>query len=188
MDDVFVDHDLKAAAFWANLMALARPNGLRVEWVGERALRALRRRIEDPQTGRWLPVLPDGYAEITYPNGGIQCSLLEVDMGTLTLARFRTKLRALDLYQCDVGASHPKHFFEVLVLTHSAGRMERLMREGRKVVPEDGWHQCCFATFEALDPAQREGGWQTLDSEACGLLWNDPGPPVPDQAARDQPA
>lgn len=86
-------------------------------------------------------------------------------MGTLTLGRFRTKMRALDLYQATQGDADPRRFFEVLVLTHSAGRMERLMRETRKVVPEWRWDQCYFATFEALDPTEQGGrladaGWR----------------------------
>jgi hypothetical protein len=39
----------------------------------------------------WLPFLPDAYFEVTYPNGDVQCALVEVDTGTLTLRRFARK-------------------------------------------------------------------------------------------------
>lgn len=187
MDDVFIDHDLKAAAFWASLMVMTRPRGLPIRWVSERALRAAKHQVQDPLTGRWLPMLPDGYVEIRYPNGGIQCSLLEIDMGTLTLTRFRRKMRALDLYRAQF-SNLPKRLLEVLVLTHSAGRMKRLIVEAKKVVPQWRWPRCVFATFEVLDPARDGDGWRTLDGADVNLLYQDPGPPLDAQAPAEQPS
>jgi protein involved in plasmid replication-relaxation len=84
LDHVFVDHDLKAAALWANVRrALIRRGGCRWLWLGERELRAKRMRVRSPQGNYWLPFLPDAYFEVTYPNGDVQCVLVEIDMGTL---------------------------------------------------------------------------------------------------------
>jgi len=42
LDHVFIDHDLKAAALWANVLAeLRRRRGCRWLWLGERGLRAI---------------------------------------------------------------------------------------------------------------------------------------------------
>src|SRR5712691_4406366 len=97
LDHVFVDHDLKAAALWANLRAQLRGRrGCRWLWIGERDLRAKRMRVRAPQGGYWLPFLPDGYFEITYPNDDVQACLVEIDMGTLTLRRFARKVQAFE--------------------------------------------------------------------------------------------
>src|SRR5215471_151869 len=62
LDHVFVDHDLKAAALWANIRrALIHRGGCRWLWLGERELRAKRMRVRSPQNNYWLPFLPDAY-------------------------------------------------------------------------------------------------------------------------------
>src|SRR5437763_1056759 len=84
-------------AISANLKARLRdhtPRVRRFTWLGERELRARRMRVRDPDHNYWLPFLPDAYFEITYPDGRIQCALVEIDMGTLTLRRFARKVRA----------------------------------------------------------------------------------------------
>src|SRR6266849_4250546 len=97
LDHVFVDHDLKAAALWANLRAQLRGRrGCRWSWIGERELRARRMRVRAPQGDYWLPFLPDGYFEIIYPSGTVQACLVEIDMGTLTLRRFARKVQAFE--------------------------------------------------------------------------------------------
>ena len=62
--------------------------GCRWLWIGERELRAKRMRVRAHDTGYWLPFLPDAYFEVTYPNGDVQACLVEIDMGTLTMAYF----------------------------------------------------------------------------------------------------
>jgi hypothetical protein len=130
LDHVFVDHDLKAAALWANLRAQLRGRrSCRWLWLGERELRAKRMRVRPPQGDYWLPFLPDAYFEVTYPDGDVQCTLVEVDMGTLTLRRFGRKALAFEA-ALDDGVFR-KHFpnrdeFEVLVLTTSRRRLRAL--------------------------------------------------------------
>src|SRR3712207_3970087 len=48
VDDVFVEHDLTVAAFWAHLKALVRSTDVReLRWVSERELRARHRKVKD---------------------------------------------------------------------------------------------------------------------------------------------
>ena len=97
-----IPHELSVAAFWANPLALLRSEPARLaRWVPERALRARKLAVYDPETRRRLPVLPDAYAELAYADGRARPCMLEVDMGTLTLDRFRAKLRALARYQAE---------------------------------------------------------------------------------------
>jgi hypothetical protein len=94
LDHAFVDHDLKAAALWANLaFQLGRHRDCTWLWLGERELRAKRMRVRSPQGDYWLPFLPDAYFEVVYPNGKVQTCLVEIDMGTLTLRRFGRRCR-----------------------------------------------------------------------------------------------
>jgi hypothetical protein len=158
LDHVFVDHDLKAVALWANLRAQLRGRrGCRWLWVGERELRAKRMRVRSGDY--WLPFLPDAYFEVTYPNGDVQCALIEVDMGTLTLRRFARKVQAFET-ALDDGVFR-RHFpnrdeFDVLVLTSSNRRLEALRHVAARVVPggrRDLWY---FATFATLEPSAFE--------------------------------
>jgi hypothetical protein len=176
MDDVFVEHDMKIAAFWANLLELLR--GRRAElgrWVAERSLRARGVRVQDPRTQRWLPVLPDAGFEVAYPDGSVQSALLEVDMGTLTLARCRRKVRAFELYlEHGLAAQHWTSEFEVVVLTHSWPRLQHLWRATRQEASEERWSWYSFATFDVLEPgAFAETDWVTANNDRVGLLYDD---------------
>ena len=83
VDHVFTDHDLKAAAVWANVkVALIRCGGCRWLWLFERELRARRMRVRSPRGDYWLPFLPDAYLKVIYPNDDVQACLVEIDMGT----------------------------------------------------------------------------------------------------------
>src|SRR5216683_4388785 len=155
LDHVFIDHDLKAAALWANLRAELRDRrGCRWLWLGERELRAKRMRVRAPQGDYWLPFLPDAYFEITYPTEDAQACLVEVDMGTLTLRRFGRKVQAFEA-ALNEGVFR-RHFkrdeFEVLVLTSSRRRLEALRQISACVAPGGRRDLYYFASFEALSP------------------------------------
>jgi hypothetical protein len=174
LDHVFVDHDLKSAALWANLRAQLRGRrGCRWLWLGERELRAKRMRVRSGEY--WLPFLPDAYFEVTYPNGDVQCVLVEVDMGTLTLRRFARKVQAFEsALDDDVFRRHFKRDeFEVLVLTSSRRRLEALRQVAARAVDGDRHDQWYFATFEALEPAAFDGAeWVDLDGRTVsGVLY-----------------
>jgi hypothetical protein len=168
LDHVFVDHDLNAAALWANVRAeLCDRGGCRWLWLGERELRARRMRVRNGEY--WLPFLPDGYFEVTYPSGDVQCAVVEVDMGTLTLRRFARKIQAFELVLEDgVFQRHLKRDdFEVLVLTQSRRRLEALRHVAGRAVPNERHGDYYLSTFaEALVPSTfAEATWWDLDGE-----------------------
>jgi Replication-relaxation len=180
LDHVFVDHDLQAAAFWANLTAQLRthtPRVRRFTWLGERELRARRMRVRDPDGKYWLPFLPDAYFEITYTDDRIQCALVEIDMGTLTLRRFARKIRAFETaLDREVFRKHFKQDeFEVFVLTQSERRLDALRRAASPVVHSDRWGNYFFATFDALEPDNfPDWEWCDVDGEPCyGVLYGE---------------
>jgi len=178
LDHVFVDHDLKAAALWANVkVQLIRRGGCRWLWIGERELRAKRMRVRAPQADYWLPFLPDAYFEVIYPNGDVQCVLVEIDMGTLTLRRFARKVQAFEAaLEDEVFRRHFKRQedFDVLVLTQSKRRLEALRHVAGRVVPNDRHENYYLTTFdEALVPSVFAAAtWWNLDGETYeGVLY-----------------
>ena len=176
-DDCLSEHDVWAATLWAQMQALTRTARLQAcRWLPERELRARKLYVRDPVTERWLSVLPDGYAELVYPDGTVQCCMVEIDMGTVSLVDFGSKLRALELYleqglfRRDFGQSG----FEVLVLTHSTERLNHLWQVGRRVVPAKAWPWYSFALFDLLASSEQFGseGWKTLLGNTTGLLYD----------------
>jgi hypothetical protein len=176
LDHVFVDHDLKAAALWANVRAQLRGRrGCRWLWIGERELRAKRMRVRARQADYWLPFLPDGYFEVTYPSGDVQACLVEIDMGTLTLRRFARKVQAFETaLEDEVFRRHFKRYdFEVLILTQSRRRAEALRHVAGRVVPNERHSDYYLSTFDdALVPsAFATATWWDLDGKAVsGVL------------------
>jgi len=169
-----VDHDLLVASVWANLAAVLRGSrATSFRWLAERELRARGWCVEDPKTGRRLPVLPDGYAAVGLPDGGVHACLVEVDMGSLTLDRFARKVRAFEEWRAS--GAHARALgpgtFEVAVLTHSQRRLENLCRAVRDEVAPSRWGAYLFAMFAALAAEDFAGyGWTTPDGEEAPLL------------------
>jgi hypothetical protein len=172
----FVDHDLTIARFWAYLVVLLRSTRAALQrWIPERQIRARKLRVFDDRSRRWLPVLPDAAFEVAYPDGTYQACLLEVDMGTLTLARFGQKVRAFELEGgCWLADGDQVVTFEVLVVTHTRRRLEQLWRVTRENVSSDRWGWYSFATFDILD-CRRFGAalWITAKNESASLLHDD---------------
>jgi hypothetical protein len=176
LSGLFVDHDLQIAAVWANLVALLRTSRAQLgRWLLERELRARKVRVQDPRTGWWLAVLPDAAFEIVYPDDLVQTCQLEVDMGTLTLRRFRRKLRAFELSLAQgLAAQHGEDDFEVLVLTNSRGRLQELWRTARDEVAPERWSAYSFGTLDMLEPRIfPEANWVTVGNELVPLLYDD---------------
>ncbi len=177
LDDLFVNHDLQAAALWANVAAEVRGTLVRSwRWIAERELRARGERVRDERSRHWLPFLPDAAVELTYAEGDVQVCLVEIDMGTQPLRRFRRKARAFELFleSGQFARRWGRDTFEVVVLTSSRPRLEQLWRACREDVPERRWSMYSLATFDVLRPAQwREGsGFLTLDNQWVGLLYD----------------
>jgi hypothetical protein len=174
LDPTFLEHDLKAATLWANIERVRRQGAAgvrpfrRLRWVPERELRARKARVRDPLTGRAIPWLPDGLFAVRYADNALQVALVEVDMGTVSLSRFRRKLRAFEAYR-DEGLLL-RHWgydeAEVLVLAHSPRRLHSLWGAAREAVAEGWWGSYFFATFDALDPTGFvRARWRCLDQD-----------------------
>jgi hypothetical protein len=176
LSGLFVDHDLTIAAFWVHLVALLRPMRATLgRWLPERDLRARKIRVQDPQTGWWLPVLPDAAFEVLYADGFVQTCLLEVDLGTLPLRRFRRKLRAFELALAEgLAALDWEDTFEVVVLTHARGRLQELWRTARDEVAPERWGDYAFGTVDLLEPRWfGEAEWVTANNDLVPLLYDD---------------
>jgi hypothetical protein len=177
LDPRSAEHDLQAAALWANLRAVIRSSHMRaIRWIPERWLRGRNLRIRDPQNHHvWLPFLPDGYCELTYPNGGVRCLLVETDTGSLSLDRFARKVRAWEAFL--LGGRFKQAFvwdsFDVVVLAASFARLKHLwaIADGHLAdwSPRRGAYY--FATWDVLSPS-RFGGkhWLTLEQKWVPLL------------------
>jgi hypothetical protein len=178
LDHVFVDHDLRAAALWANVSSQLRERAVRAfSWTPERDLRARRFRVRDPdRPNSWLPFLPDGAFEVVYGDGRVQYVLVEIDMGTLTLERFRRKVCAFEELLARGGferSFHRKHF-QVAVLMPNRKRLEHLWRVVRDEVRQFRWDAYLFATLDALEPvAFPTTRWVTASNQPRGLLDGD---------------
>jgi hypothetical protein len=151
-------------------LELVRRGGCRWLWIGERELRAKRMRVRAPQADYWLPFLPDAYFEVIYPNGDVQCVLVEIDMGTLTLRRFARKVQAFEASLED--QVFRRHFkrqedFDVMVLTQSRRRLEALRHVAGRMVPNERHDNYYLTTFDdALAPSKFAAAtWWDLDGE-----------------------
>jgi hypothetical protein len=193
LDARALEHDHQAARLWA-LLAAHRPQtrltGFR--WEAELSLRArkLHVRIPGPAAdgsggdgsgrGRALPFLPDGYLELDYPDGSVQCCVLEVDRGTQPLRKFARKLAAFEAFlEQGLFARHfERKDFEVLVLAPSEARRRHLGAAARGVVAGGRREWYLFATPDALAPETFPDGWWPLDRDdpddeggTCGLFF-----------------
>lgn len=174
LDARFVRHEIAAAAVWAHLRALVRAGRWRVcRWTPERVLRARRLRVWDGAR-RLLPVLPDGYAELEQPDGVVRCCAIEIDRGTLALARFRRKLRAWELYMAggQFARDWGRERCDFVVLAPSWERLRMLWKVGRDEVAPASWDCYRFATTSALTTEQfgLADAWLTLGGAYTGMV------------------
>jgi hypothetical protein len=175
LDPRFVQHELAAAAFWAHLQAEVGAGRLAAcRWTPERELRAQRRRVQDPRTRRWLPVLLDGFVELEDDDGRIGCAMVEIDRGTLTVERFQRKLRAWEAY---VGSGRFREDWGhadacLVVLVESWDRLRGIWKAGRRQVPEGRWARYVFSTLDVLTPDRfgRADVWLSMRGEYARLL------------------
>lgn len=217
LDDQFLDHNLIAAALWANLHArltaqLSMGHIHAWTWESERALRARHLRVKDPSRRQTLPFVPDAYFEVEYApteersmagatgvaparqqaetlaalrtveasdyrasrTGLTQCVVVEVDMGTLTLRRFKRKVQAFELAleQGVFAREWGRAEFEVVVVTSSQKRLEHIWQAAHSVVRPERWSWYSFATLEALETTRfGDHVWRTLEDQHVRLLY-----------------
>ena len=110
---------------------------------------------------------------IPSPSDTVQACLVEIDMGTLTLRRFRAKVRAFELALAQglFAREWQRATFEVLA--PSAKRLGHLCHTARGEVPRDRWRWYSFASFEVLHAGTfGDYAWQTLDGQHVRLLYD----------------
>jgi Replication-relaxation len=175
--ELFVEHSLTVAAVWANVLALLRPRPITLgAWVAERDLRARQLRVKDRAGGRWLPFLPDGYFELHYASGRVQCCLLEVDLGTHSLKAMHRKLGTFELFLAEglFARTWKRDDFEVLIVAPSEQRLQNVLTVSRKSVKPDRWDAYLFTTLDVLQRSRfGEAEWRCLDGSTFGLLFAD---------------
>lgn len=164
----FLEHTLCIARLWAALTVALRGTGVTIdEWIGESALRQRGIRVYDYEANRHLPLRPDGYFVLLFPNNTVDPLFVEMDMGTETNARVATKMRAYDSYRrrgFEEGFRYGS--FDVLVVTNGRKRMENLIRVTKYAI--DG-RLGLFATLDALHPDRVLACWQDCDGDALDL-------------------
>jgi hypothetical protein len=155
----FMEHTLAIARLWAALTAALWGTGVSIDrWIGEGALRKRDIRVYDYDADRYLPLRPDGYFELAYPDDSVCCFFAEIDMGTETNARVARKMRAYDSYRRrGFEETFEYDTFSVLVVTNGRKRRENLIRVTRHAIEGRLGH---FATLDALHPERVLTGWQ----------------------------
>ncbi|SRR6266508_2489202 len=164
----FMEHTLAIARLCASLTAVLRGRDARIgRWIGEGELRRRQTRVFEYPAHHWLPLRPDGYFELHWPDDSKMEFFVEVDMGTETNERFVRKIRAYERYQREgFERDYGRSRFEVLVVTSSAKRIDNLRRAVRRAVRQDF---CLFTTLDALHPSRVLTGWEDMDGEAIEL-------------------
>lgn len=154
-----MEHTLAIGRLWASLAAAASGSEMTIDtWMGEAELRRRDIQVYDNDANRRLPLRPDGYCELLYPDNTVGAFFVEIDMGTETNARVARKMRAYDSYRrhgFEEGFDYQT--FDVLVVTNGRRRMENLIRvTGNEIEGRLG----LFTTLDALHPRRVLAGWQ----------------------------
>lgn len=174
MDDRFVEHDLRIARLWAHMEASVRQGQFRsCDLKPERDLHARDIKVPDPKTGRPIAMLPDGYVELERLDSSLWSAMVEIDMGTLTLGRFRRKVRAFQVYVTTGQFQQHWHRDQCayLVVTTSWKRLKNLWKAARLELPSTCWSDCRLATAAVLSPERfsSSDAWLTLDGDYVRL-------------------
>jgi hypothetical protein len=174
LDDRFLDHDLTVARFWVHVLEELRGSYAVLErWLAETTIRSWWS-VPSHDGGRpWPSGIPDGIAEIRYPDETIQCMVVEVDMDTVPLRRFARKLQGFEdarthgQLQDRLGYAD----FEVVVLAPTRARIAHLATAARQVVSPERWASYRFAPVAVLDQVlPRTACWVDLADQTSPLL------------------
>ena len=163
-----MEHTLAIGRLWASLAAALRGSEIAIDtWKGEAALRRRDIRVYDNDANRRLPLRPDGYCELLYPDDTVRCLFVEMDMGTETNDRVARKMRAYDSYRRrGFEQDFDYQTFNVLVVTNARRRMENLIRvTAREIEGRLG----LFTTLDALHPGRVLAGWQDCHGRTIDL-------------------
>jgi hypothetical protein len=135
-------------------------------------------RIPDRPLGRVsvgsqrVAVVPDAYFVITGAEGQSAHFFLEADRGTMTQARFLTKLQAYWLLRVRAANDSLPRAFRVLTICQSRARMENLLQSAKRADPQcRGSRMFCFTAEDAY-------GLQSPEAVFSGI-WQTPAEPAP---------
>jgi len=165
----FMEHTMAIARLWASLTAALRGTGFRIGlWEGEAELRRWEMRGYDRESGRTIPIRPDGYMELMWPDESFAPFFIEVDMGTETNTRVGRKMGAYgDLRREGTRQEWDLAKFYVLIVTSGHRRMENLRRVARKAGAQ---RFCFFATLEDLHPSRVLTAWHNANNKGIRLI------------------
>lgn len=171
---LFQDHTLRINDFRIALTLAACERGHQIiRWLDEREIKALRERVPTPERRKaHLPVVPDAFCE--YETGTRRAGFfLEMDMGTMTVRRFKEKIRAYIIYKTQ--GHYEKTFgmtsLRVLTVTNSDRRLKNLKHATELA---QGQSLFWFTTFDILF-AERilQSGWQIAGQVRRAKLFQD---------------
>jgi len=164
----FMEHTLAIARLWASLTAALRGSRFHIgRWAGEARLRRWEMRGYDRETTRMIPIRPDGYLHLDWPDNTFVAFFVEVDMGTETNARVERKLRAYqDLRRETARGDLDMRNFHLLIVTSGHRRMENLRHIASKALSQN---ICFFATLDDLHPARVLTQWRDTENEHVHL-------------------
>lgn len=92
----FMEHTLAINDFWIDIVLATRESEHElVRWIDERTLKSdeMKDYVEDPSGSGRISIIPDGYFCLGLPDGRRACFALELDRGTVTRDRWKTKIR-----------------------------------------------------------------------------------------------
>ena len=164
-----MEHTLAIARLWASLVAALRGTDIEVKsWIGEAALRRRNTWVEERSSYRPLPLRPDGYFELWWPDNSVQCYFVEIDMGTETNSRIHLKARAYRGYrQGAFQREYNREDFLVLIVTSGRRRLDNLRRTVHNANANEF---CVYALLDNLHPRRVLTEWWNTNGDAIDLV------------------
>lgn len=152
----FLRHTLMVSQFRACLTAALRehPEAKLIFWIREDP-QELRDSVyfRDGFQKKKLPIVPDGYFGMEYPEGKMYF-FLEADRSTTTDARFLNKMKAYWLWYKQGGQTRKFHInsFRVFTITETSQRMSNLLRMSQKADDrQTGAYMFWFTTEDSFN-------------------------------------
>lgn len=170
----FLEHTLAINTFRiAIAKACMSPGFSLLKWLGENELKADYDYVTlRSSTGRLrrVSVIPDSYFVLSTPKGIAHC-FLELDRGTMTTQRFKTKIEAYQVYYAS--GAYERRFatksLRVLTVTASEARAKNLYRVTEQA---HGKQRYWFTTLSEVTPETvlRSPIWRVATNDAAHAL------------------
>ena len=181
---LFLGHALVIARVYAAVVPAltTMPDIHLADFWGEHRFKGRGRydRLRDPADSRKrIPVVPDALLQFARPDGRRRLVFLEVDQGTMTLARIATKIRGYEAYRIGTGpATFEQRFgcppvFSLALVAPTPARRQSLQQTVRRELQHQGWlaraERYLFHCLPDLDPATALT-WEDTRGQAVSLL------------------